>query len=320
MTSWLTGWSSTTSTRGFPSNAGVAGRAGMSAVLTKPVRQTRLREALVGALAGPTLPAAPSAAAPLAPVFSDARPLVLVAEDHPVNQLVIRKLLEQEGVDVDVADDGRQALDRIARRDYAAVFMDCQMPVLDGYDATRALRRDGGGDLPVIALTANAMKGDRERCLEAGMDDYLSKPIDLLELQRVLGAWVMPTSARDTAGRVASPEPGVLDPTVVARLRTDFDPDTRRRLVDLFLAHAPESVHALRQAATAGDVDALRSEAHRLKGSCLNLGADDLRKLCAAIEQAAIAGDLSAVSDEVEALDGALSRAGEALRLQLATP
>jgi two-component system, sensor histidine kinase and response regulator len=160
--------------------------AGIAAHLTKPVRQARLREAIAGALATPPVPVAE----PTHVYEPVARPVVLVAEDHPVNQLVIRKLLEQEGLEVDVADDGEQALARVAAREYAAVFMDCQMPVLDGYAATAALRdTDRGEGLPIIALTAHAMTGDRERCLAAGMDDYLAKPISPAELARVLTQW-----------------------------------------------------------------------------------------------------------------------------------
>ncbi|MEJ7893184.1 MAG: response regulator [Solirubrobacteraceae bacterium] len=234
-------------------DAAVVGQAAISAVLAKPVRQARLREALVGALAGPAAPAPEPVARPaLEPVGG--RPLVLVAEDHPVNQLVIRKLLEQEGVDVEVAADGEEALARLAERAYAAVFMDCQMPVLDGYAATERLRAgDVRPDVPVIALTANAMKGDRERCLEAGMDDYLSKPIHPLELERVLAKWVHPRAA-STEGD------GTLDPAVVGRLRADFDADTRQRLIDLFLDHFPASLDALRTAAADDDRDRLRAE------------------------------------------------------------
>jgi CheY-like chemotaxis protein len=116
---------------------------------------------------------------------------VLVAEDHPLNLLVIRKLIEEEGIEVDSAADGAEALARINERDYDAVFMDCQMPVLDGFAATGAIRAcERGAMLPIIALTAHAMKGDRERCIAAGMDDYLTKPIVAGELARVLERWV----------------------------------------------------------------------------------------------------------------------------------
>jgi PAS domain S-box-containing protein len=297
-------------------DAEVAASAGLAAVLTKPVRIARLREALVGVLTVPSdaAPTIEPAAAPETP--DEGRPVVLVAEDHPVNQLVIRKLLEQEGLEVDVADDGEQALVQLGRRVYAAVFMDCQMPVLDGYAATRRLRRrEQGRRLPVIALTANAMKGDRERCLDAGMDDYLSKPIHPQELERVLAQWVRADGAVEVQAEPApeqSPS-GILDATVVARLRDDFDGDTRGRLSELFLTHAEASLLALREANAAGDHERLRAEAHRLKGSCLNLGADVMRRACADLEAMAVGGDLSGAPPLLDGLEDSLAQTREAL-------
>ena len=118
--------------------------------------------------------------------------IVLVAEDSPTNQAVAVKMLERAGVRADVARDGREAVEMLARSNYSAVLMDCQMPRLDGYGATAEIRGIEGADryMPIIAMTANAMKGDRERCLEAGMDDYLSKPVMKTDLQAVIDRWV----------------------------------------------------------------------------------------------------------------------------------
>jgi len=117
---------------------------------------------------------------------------VLVAEDNPVNQAVAVKMLERAGVSADVAHDGRQAVEMLAGSNYSAVFMDCQMPRLDGYGATAEIRRLEGSerDTPIIAMTAHAMKGDRERCLEAGMDDYLAKPVRPAQLRSMIERWV----------------------------------------------------------------------------------------------------------------------------------
>ena len=137
----------------------------------------------------------PPARSNLTPVLSagadGARWRVLLAEDNPVNQLVARGLLTRLGCDVDVAADGQEALRLFAAARYDLVLMDCMMPGLDGYEATAEIRRiePAGGRTPVVAMTANAMQGDRERCLAAGMDDYLSKPVDREALARVLGAW-----------------------------------------------------------------------------------------------------------------------------------
>lgn len=132
------------------------------------------------------------------------RPCVLVAEDNHVNQTVAVKWLERLGFDSEVAADGEVALAALERRRYAAVLMDCHMPRLDGYETTRALRRrEGDGErTPVIAMTANAMTGDRERCLDAGMDDYLPKPVRPDTLRAMLARWV-PESSRHPVDGVA---------------------------------------------------------------------------------------------------------------------
>jgi CheY-like chemotaxis protein len=121
-----------------------------------------------------------------------AGPRVLLAEDNPVNQMVARALLERAGCTVEMANNGEEAVALSAGRAFALIFMDCQMPVLDGYAATAAIRRREGdaGRTPVIAMTANAMPGDRERCLAAGMDDYLAKPIDDARLRATLDLWL----------------------------------------------------------------------------------------------------------------------------------
>jgi CheY-like chemotaxis protein len=124
---------------------------------------------------------------------SDTGPvLVLVAEDNPVNQTVARRLLTRLGCIVDVVSTGREALAASMQAEYAVIFMDCQMPELDGYEATALIRaREGSGRrVPIVALTASAMREDRERCLSAGMDDYVSKPVRLRELQVALERWL----------------------------------------------------------------------------------------------------------------------------------
>jgi len=131
---------------------------------------------------------------------------VLVAEDNPVNQAVAVKMLERAGVSADVAHDGRQAVEMLAGDNYSAVFMDCQMPRLDGYGATAEIRRLEGSErsTPIIAMTAHAMKGDRERCIEAGMDDYLAKPVRPAQLREMIDRWV----TRDSYAGGGAPEAG----------------------------------------------------------------------------------------------------------------
>jgi signal transduction histidine kinase/DNA-binding response OmpR family regulator len=169
--------------------------AGADAVVTRPVRRDELRQALERALAGLPPAALPLRERPAAP--ARARGRVLVAEDNPVNQKVAARLLERLGLSVDVAADGAQALELWRTRRHDLVLLDCQMPVLDGYRTAAALRaeEERGEHVPIVALTANAMAEDRARCLAAGMDDYLAKPVRLEDLREAVERWI----ARPTA-------------------------------------------------------------------------------------------------------------------------
>ncbi len=176
-----------------------AREAGIVACLTKPVRPTRLRAALARALgATPAESAearAPVVAPPAAPAVAPGL-RILVAEDNRVNQLVVVRMLEKAGHHADLAANGREALEALGRADYDLVLMDCQMPELDGFAASRAIRAEESGTgrrVPIVALTANAAQGDRERCLAAGMDDYLAKPITAERLRAALARWSPPT-------------------------------------------------------------------------------------------------------------------------------
>jgi len=237
-------------------------------------------------------------AAPPPTAGSAARPArlsgrVLLVEDNPVNLQVARRLISLAGLEVDVAEEGRAALARLAEARYDLVLMDCQMPVMDGYAATRARRaleaERGLPRLPVIAMTANAMVGDREKCLAAGMDDYLTKPIDRHLLESTLARW-LPTPAMSVpvANPAAAPRPVIatgaearadaLDETVVRDL-LDVMGDEFGSLVHVFLEDAPRLIGTLRGAALRGDVDTFGATAHSLKSSSANLGARTLADL-----------------------------------------
>ena len=241
---------------------------------------------------------------------------VLVAEDNEVNQLVIEAMLGKRGFAVDLANDGSEALAKLAHGTYAAVFMDCQMPNLDGYAATGRIRAQeaGGERLPVIAMTAHAMKGDRERCLEAGMDDYLSKPLRPEALDEVLERWL---GLEPAAAAGPPPAEAAADALVdAARMRTfrqDYA-DIVDQLVELFLSSTPLLLDELRVAADAGDRDELRRAAHKLKGSCQNIGATFMATLCRSIE--ADDGDARGTVDE---LGAALGPTETAIRRALAS-
>ena len=167
---------------------------GFDGLLTKPVRQSRLFEEIRAVITGE--PRALRRAGAPAAIDGDARrgalPDVLVVEDTPVNQAVAARMLEKVGFLAHVAENGREALEVMAQKSFAAVLMDCQMPELDGYETTREIRRreQGGPRIPIIAMTANSMQGERERCLASGMDDYLSKPLRNRVLRDALTRWI----------------------------------------------------------------------------------------------------------------------------------
>jgi CheY-like chemotaxis protein/nitrogen-specific signal transduction histidine kinase len=224
--------------------------------------------------------------------------VVLVVEDNPVNQQVAVGMLERLGYVVEVVSNGREAVDAVGRRKYGAVLMDCQMPEMDGYEATTEIRRQeaGTGRLPIIAMTASAMSGDEDRALDAGMDGYVTKPVKLGELSRVLTEWVRDVEAEDEEN---DDEQGVLDADMVADLQQlqsggNLDIDD---IVARFVAAAPAKLDALASAVAAGDADATGRVAHDLAGSSATLGALAFGKLCSHLEGCSRAGDLAAVAE-----------------------
>jgi two-component system sensor histidine kinase/response regulator len=234
-----------------------------------------------------------------------------VAEDNPVNQLVIQGMLAKRGYDADIVGDGRAALDELDRSRHVAVLMDLQMPELDGYETTRRIRAAETGEqhLPIIAMTAAALEGDREAALQAGMDDHLAKPLRPDQLDAVLERW---TGA-------APPAEPILDESRIRNFRENY-PDIAERLVALFVDTTPPLLEQLAEAASRDDLEAVRKVAHKLKGSCENVGATRMAAACRALEEAGGAqtplvepgGTLSplveaggAVSPLVEAVRGA---------------
>ncbi|HET7612231.1 MAG TPA: ATP-binding protein [Rhodanobacteraceae bacterium] len=286
-----------------------------------------------------TVPALPSGPA------LDGLPLagkVLLVEDHPVNQKVARKLLERLGLTVDVADNGELALDRLREQPYAMVLMDCQMPVLDGYSATRRLREieaeQGKTRTPVIAMTAHAMSGDRERCLQAGMDDYLSKPLDRQLLEQTLSRWLQhapnsapamndpvphdpptpPSEASAPAMHTATP-PDTLDTATLVDLE-DIMGDELATLVDAYLRDGDARLRNLQEAAARGDSTEVGKLAHSLKSSSANLGAMPLANRARQVEEAARSGTLVNPADSVAALGQLYANAAAALRERYKRP
>jgi CheY-like chemotaxis protein len=251
---------------------------------------------------------------------------VLLVEDNEINQLVASRMLAKLGFAAEIASSGVEALDAIAQKKYRLVFMDCQMPIMDGYEATMRLRRrereSGGGDhLVVIAMTAAAMEGDRERCLRAGMDDYISKPLTLAALREVADRSRARSATTNTAPPTKSVASGVdSSPSIdVARIRElqELDaPDGAyvEQLVAAFVENAERTVQTLRDAVQEGDPQAVERAAHALKGSSANIGATRLAELARVLETLGRGGALGKTNDAVDAAAAELELLNHALR------
>ncbi len=243
---------------------------------------------------------------------------VLVVEDNAVNQRVARHMLEQLGCRVDVAADGRSAIECIRRAPYDLVFMDVQMPVMDGLEATRELRRkekESSEHLPVVAMTAHALASDRERCLAAGMDDYISKPVrrrDLVEVLRKLGPWqyeLGPGSREELAATPRSGPKGVASPCDLAWLRQNYDPEPEglRSLFEEFMAEARALIDQMRRAREQGDPETFRRSVHTLRGAS---GMVRATRMFERLEPASTSGtlDVEGLFGELEVLERYLER------------
>lgn len=213
---------------------------------------------------------------------------ILLAEDNPTNQMVAIGVLRRLGyTDVTIAGDGKQAVEMVLSRPFDAILMDCHMPAMDGYAATQMLRA-GGCTLPVIAMTANAMKGDRDKCLAAGMDDYLTKPVERDALGEMLGRWLSRSSTPDGTEKIEL-EPGPQGPVIydkagVAR-RFRGDDELLPRVIESFREHTPDLIAKLKSAIDGRRMDEVLLLAHTVGGSAATLGGEALRKTAHALEQ-----------------------------------
>ncbi|MDJ0654473.1 MAG: ATP-binding protein [Xanthomonadales bacterium] len=285
----------------------------------------------------------------------DAR--VLLVEDNHINLTVATNIMEALKLDFEVAENGKQALALMTKGGFDAVLMDCMMPILDGYSATRQWReleqREGLERLPIIAMTANAMAGDAEKCIEAGMDAYMSKPLDKHVIAEHLRRFVhsdgasprpdtgtpaeTPKAERVEFGKAEpvepkaeeapvpgpvpdekpNPEPGPvpdLDPSVLGKLAGVMSGDQIQELVDAYLLESPTGVEKMQAAFESSDLDEVADHAHELKSTSASLGVAVMRRLCQSIEAAARAGEPETVGDDLGRLTPALQRATQLLR------
>lgn len=225
------------------------------------------------------------------------RPRILVAEDNPINREVMREILDELEIDSDLVENGQEALEAIDRGNYPLVLMDCQMPVLDGYEATRQVRRrnDEKANLPIVAVTAHAVQGEREKALAAGMTDYITKPVTITRLVRMMSRYLetravaserpLQLSSPAQSGRGSSPDASratISD----AEYSGPLDPGVRRSptVVKLFRKMVPDQIAGLKEAIENRDSTEVKQAAHKLKGGCLALGARKMGAICASLE------------------------------------
>ncbi|HSA93392.1 MAG TPA: response regulator [Terriglobales bacterium] len=277
-------------------------RLGVTGWVRKPVMQSELYDALMTALDGGVRDPRPQRVSRSVRRKEGLR--ILLAEDNPVNQKLAVKLLEKQGHLVQVAASGREALAALDRERFDLVVMDVQMPEMDGLEATRSLRereRVTGGHVPVIAMTAHAMSGDRERCLEAGMDAYVAKPVQKQELLAAIRKATQPA------------KPAVFDEVELME-RVEGDTRLAVEMTELFQADAPQRIHAIREASEKSDMRTLESEAHGLKGSAAGLAAHATAEAAARLESMAHGGDLSPARTACADLEAACCELDEALQ------
>jgi signal transduction histidine kinase/CheY-like chemotaxis protein len=254
----------------------------VTAQIAKPLRLSELYNCIVGSLSERIRLS--SGRQPQAPMVKAGRGRLLIVDDNEINQYVAKEQVEQAGFEADIAPNGEVALAKLKSNRYNAVLMDCQMPVMDGYTATRLIREWEGDrqHTPIIALTAHAMVGERDKVLAAGMDDYLSKPLKPKSLERMLNRYVTSVTGGASSESEAATGPADLDPSITRS----------SRLAALFIAHAPKTVEEMNAALAAGDATAARASSHKLKGSCLAIGASLLARTAEAVQRAAEAKDL----------------------------
>jgi CheY-like chemotaxis protein/HPt (histidine-containing phosphotransfer) domain-containing protein len=285
---------------------------GIAAYLLKPIRQAELRAALARVLDAGQQPAPVVTRTSL---LSERGPVealnILVAEDNPVNQKLATRLLEKRGYRVTVAGNGKEALAALDKNSYDLVLMDVQMPEMGGIEATIALRekeKSTGLHQPVVAMTALVMKGDRERCLEAGMDNYISKPIRAQELDEILDSYL---SRREQTVIPSISAPEITESAVNAEElleRVGGDLGFLSELAEIFRADYPKQIRVAQEALARSDAEGVKRAGHVLRGALANLAATDACALALKVEETGASGDLSHAGPAIARLEEELYR------------
>ncbi len=292
-------------------------RFGFAGYLVKPVKPARLLDCILLVFAGP-VDGAPEQPEPFITrhTISESRGntkfRVLVAEDNVVNQKVARGILQKHGFRVDVVANGLEAIDAVKTFHYDAILMDCQMPELDGYATTRAIRQlPGKQSSIIIAMTAHAMAEDRDRCIAAGMDDYVSKPVEVKSLIKTLEKYLKRSQSVREEPRKAIGNSDEASAFMASSLldRIDGDRELFAELLNDFREHLPRQIGEMRDAAARHDAPALAASAHALKGTAANLAFNALRFLASDIESKAKLGELDGVEAMLIRLDALADQA-----------
>jgi CheY-like chemotaxis protein/HPt (histidine-containing phosphotransfer) domain-containing protein len=297
---------------------------GFSSQVSKPIWEHSLREALLaaGVKGSPVEAVAESVTSPIRDHEANSQKRILLAEDNRTNQIVAAAMLKKLGYSAHLVNNGVEAIQALREADYDLVLMDCEMPEMDGYQATRRIR-DGRAaarnpGIIIIAVTADAMSGDREKCIAAGMSDYLPKPIDPSSLDEILNKWLHAPSAGvklDLGDSAAAIEIIFNQEEFLARLMGDRD--LAAEVIRGFLEDAPRQFLNLKKKLEEADAIGARLYAHSLKGAAVTMSADALLALCRDAQEAVVAGELSRaltllpkMQEQYELLRSALLKAG----------
>jgi signal transduction histidine kinase/DNA-binding response OmpR family regulator len=294
---------------------------GIQAFLLKPIRKSELLSAILNVLGQQDENRSAGSSAPLAK-RADSRPLrILLAEDNPINQTVVVRMLEKMGHSPAIAPDGRQALSMYNSQTFDLIFMDVQMPAMDGLTATMEIRKQekkSGAHIPIVAMTAHAMKGDKERCLEAGMDGYLSKPISSRGIEDVIAQLVrgeeerQPVSSRpEKSGTAASWN------SARALERVDGDEALLHELIEIFLEESPKHLSTLEQAVRSNERNLIERTAHTLKGELGYLGLPEASEKAKLLESLGRENRLDQAPALFQTLNQELSTVAEDMRRML---
>ncbi len=315
---------------------------GFVSCVSKPVRISALRQELCKALsvhvpdgsplpAESPLPALPAQKVATIPDFSQCKARILLAEDNMVNQMVAVGMLKTMGLTADTVGNGQEALEALKKQPYDLVFMDAQMPVMSGLEATRLIRdpnsRMGCRSIPIIAMTANAMPGDREKCIEVGMNDYLPKPVSSQRLALVLEKW-LPSEERDSPRPKQSDQTNRLVPDSHS-LRAVFDPallvevmggnkESAAEVLRVFVDNLPPQIQSLRSSIEVGDIAAAEIQSHGIKGAAVSVGAEAVQIHAYALERACRAKDAESLPTLLKSLEASCADLRHAITQHLA--